>query len=324
MVKLNLEKDPTLVAADLALEEKAAASPYRTQTVAMSQVGDDCQRKMWYDFRWASKERMSAESLKRFEDGYHVEDLMAQRLAMVAGVEIVTRDPSTGKQFTFLDCDGHAKGKSDGRITGIIQAPKKLHVFEAKACAEKKVQEFRKIKNELGEKQTLKKWNPTYYGQAQLYMHYENTDRHYLVVGTPGLRDWDSCRTELDPAYVIQLKARMQRIVSSNDPLDKVSEKPDWWKCKCCSMAGVCHGGEMPERNCRTCTHSTPIENGNWGCERWGCLLTAKEQQEGCPAHKYLPSLVPGQVLEAGTDFIRYRMNDGSGEWIDAEGEISQ
>lgn len=317
-LKNVMETDPTLDAADRALEAEAAASPYRTRTIAMGQVGGSCQRRAWYNFRWAFRERFNAITLKRFADGHTSEDVIIARLKKVEGIELVDKDPVTGKQFTYIDCDGHAKGKCDGKITGILQAPKKLHVFEAKAVAEKKLAEFRKIKAEVGEKQTLKKWNEEYYGQAQLYMHYEETDRHYCVVASPGVRDWDSCRTEYDPAYALKLKARMVRILRSEYPLDKVSEKPDWFECRMCPMRGICHEGEMPDRNCRTCLHSTPIENGQWQCERWGKTLTPEEQAIGCPAHKLLPPLVPGDIIMATDTAVHYRMGDGS-EWIDGE-----
>lgn len=313
-----LDTDPTLAAADRALEAESAASPYRTRTVAMGQVGGSCQRKMWYNFRWASRELFDAVSLKRFADGHTSEAVMIDRLRKIPGVELLDKDPATGKQFTYLDCEGHAKGKCDGKITGILQAPKKLHIFEAKAVADKKLNEFRKIKSEIGEKQTLRKWNEEYYGQAQLYMHYEGTDRHYCVVASPGVRDWDSCRTEYDHAYALKLKSRMERIIRSNEPLDRVSDKADWFECKRCTMKGVCHEGESPDRNCRTCLHSTPITNGQWHCERFGKTLTPEEQQEGCPAHKFLPTLVPGEVIEVTEKAVHYRMKDGS-TWIDSE-----
>lgn len=317
-LKNVMEIDPTLQAADRCLEAESAASPYRTRTVAMGQIGGSCQRRAWYNFRWAFREAFNAVTLKRFADGHASEAVIIERLKKISGIELLDKDPTTGRQFTYIDCDGHAKGKCDGKITGLLQAPIKLHIFEAKAVAEKKLTEFRKIKAELGEKNTLKKWNEEYYGQAQLYMHYEGTDRHYCVVASPGVRDWDSCRTEYDPAYALQLKARMNRVIKSNEPLSRVSDKSDWFECKMCPMRGICHEGEMPDRNCRTCLHSTPIENGQWHCNRFGKTVTPDEQQIGCPAHKFLPSLVPGEVVSTTEISVTYLLKDGT-HWTDSE-----
>lgn len=313
-----LEGDPTLHAADRALEAEAAANPYRSQRLGMGQANEECDRFLWYLFRWAFKQGFDATALKRFADGHHSEDVMADRLRKVSGITLLTVDPETNDQFTYLDFDGHAKGKCDGKIWGLLQAPVKKHIWEAKATSEKKLAEFRKIKATLGEKETLKKWNPVYYGQAQLYMHYEGTDRHYLTVSSPGVRDWDSCRTEYDITFVMKLRARMQRVIFSEEPLTKVSNDPTWFKCKMCPAKGICHEGDMPDRTCRTCLHSTPIANGQWHCERHGKTLTAEEQNNGCPAHKFLPPMVPGEVTKATDTAVHYRMADGS-EWIDSE-----
>lgn len=310
--------DPTLHAADRALEAQSAANPYRSQRLGMGQAAHECDRFLWYVFRWAFKEGFDAPTLKRFADGHLSEDIMAERLRLVPGIVLVTVDPETGDQFTYLDCDGHAKGKCDGKITGILQAPVKKHIWEAKATSEKKLTEFRKIKAQIGEKAALKKWNPVYYGQAQLYMHYEGTDRHYMTISSPGVRDWDSCRTEYDPTYVTKLRARMARIIKSDEPGSRISDKPDWFQCKMCPARGICHEGAQPDRTCRTCLHATAIENGLWHCQRYGKTLTAQEQNDGCPSHLYLPPLVPGDVTEVGDTSVTYKMKDGS-IWTDSE-----
>lgn len=317
-LKKVLDCDPTLAAADRALELHAATQGWRSQKLGMGEVGGSCQRRMWYNFRWAFREMFDAVTLKRFADGHKSEDTQAERLRMVEGIELETVDPATGKQFTYIDVDGHAKGKCDGKIRGILQAPVKVHIWEGKAVSEKKLTEFRKIKADVGEKQALKKWNITYYGQGQLYMHYEGTDRHYTTVSSPGVRDWDSCRTEYDHAFAVMLKARMNRIIKSDEPLDKVSDKPDWFECKMCPARAICHENAMPDRNCRTCLHSTPIADGQWHCDRLGKTLTPQEQQDGCPLHKYLPSLVPGEVIDADNGGVTYKMPDGS-LWHDRE-----
>ena len=316
-LKNILAADPTLDAADRALEAREGVKE-RRQYLGMSQAGDSCQRKLWYLFRWCVQEVFDAATHKRFLDGHASEAVQAERLRMVAGVTLDTLHPVTGQQFRYSDHEGHFSGHCDGKITGILQAPKTLHIWEAKSTADKKLSEFRKIKADLGEKATLKKWNPTYYAQAQLYMHYEGTDRHYLTVSSPGVRDWDSCRTEYDAAFAIGLKAKAKRIITSQEPLDKVSNDASWFECRYCPARGICHEGEMPDRTCRTCAHSTPVEAGAWHCSRWGKQLTAEEQQNGCPSHAFLPSLVPGEVIDSTPTTVTYRMPDGS-EWMDGE-----
>ena len=43
---------------------------------------------------------------------------------------------------------------------------------------------------------------------------------------------------------------------------------------------------------------------------------TRREQEAGCAAHLYIPDLVPGEQIDAGEDWVSYRLPDGT-EWRD-------
>ncbi len=311
------DNDPTLEAADRALEAKAAKEPPRPY-LGMSQIGESCERKSWYRYRFVKQEMFDSQTLKRFEDGHRTEALIIERLKLLEGITLLDIDQKTGRQFGFVDHDGHFRGHADGMIVGILQAPKANHIFEVKCCSDKKIAELRKAVADAGEKAALKKWNPTYYAQAVLYIDYMGYSRHYLVAATPGGREWMGVRTNADPAHAMKLRARAKRTILSHEPLDKISNKPDWFECRFCAFSGICHNGESPERNCRTCIHSTPVENGEWTCARWGKKITTEEQLAGCVVHKFLPKLVPGEIVNATELGITYRMPDGS-TWYDGE-----
>lgn len=310
--------DPTLVASDAALQAREALNKPR-EYLGMSQIGESCGRKLWYSFRWAGRETFDALTLKRFADGHRTEDLVIDRLRLVEGLDIVSLT-NTGGQIRVTDHQGHFSGHLDGEITGLLQAPKTTHVLEVKCVGEKKMTELKKAIQDLGEKNALKKWNEIYYAQGQAYMRYMGLDRHYTVVATPGGRDWISVRTGYDAAYALQLTVKAKRIIDANEPPDRISESPTWYQCKFCNFSPICHNGEMPARTCRTCVHSTPVENGAWHCARFGELLSAEAQAEACPAHAFLPSLVPGEVVNADEKrgIIEYKLHNGE-TWVDGE-----
>lgn len=318
MVNLSniLAIDPTLAAADIALEEKAFNEPRRASRLGMGQIGDNCHRRTWYRFRLALREKFSAKTLKAFHDGHACEQTQADRLRLVSGISLQTIDEKTGLQFEYTDCNGHFVGKVDGKITGLLQAPKKLHIWEHKSN-EKKFNEFKKIKADIGEKNVLRKWNFQYWCQAILYMFYEGTDRHYMTVSTPGARDVESCRTDGDEPYAIQLKNRAQKIINSDTPPEKIGNA-DYFECRGCNLKGICHEGDAPDRTCRTCLHSTAIEMGQWHCERFGKTLTSEEQIAGCAAHLYLPGLVDGKIVGSTDASVTYELANGS-VWTDSE-----
>ena len=304
--------DPTLDAADrelVSLSSKERPRPY----LGMSSLGESCSRKLWFRFRWAKREEFDAETLKRFEDGHLGEDLIVKRLQRVPDL-ILTHTGAS--QLTYSDVGGHLKGHPDGIIEGILHAPKTKHIFEAKVCGEKKITELKKAKLELGEKKALRKWNPVYYAQAILYMFYEGLTRHYLVAATPGVRDWISVRTDSDPQMAKTLISKAERIINSQNAPERVSEDPAWFECRFCSFSDICHGIALPDRNCRTCSHSETGPNGTWHCTLKKEVLSEEAQALGCSYHCYIPSLVKGEIIGSTKTSVTYRMKDGK-EWKD-------
>lgn len=310
MVALPPIGDPTLEAMNRELEARAETLP--RPYLGASGIGNECDRAGWLTFHWASKRTIGAPGVKAIEDGHRGEELMAQRLMLVPGIELYRADPESGRQFGFENLGGHMRGNVDGVIVGLLQAPKTPHVWEHKVCNEKKFNKLVELKNEVGEKNALRKWDIIYFGQAQLYMHHLELTRHYLTVTTPGNRAEISCRTEYDPEYAMKQIARAKRMIYDQRPLDRVTDNPAWYLCKWCDHYGNCHGGSLPESNCRTCIHATPLETGEWHCARFGDHPNVDKQRVGCPAHLFHPDLVAGTQTNAGTDWIEYKMRDGS------------
>jgi len=207
-------------------------------------------------------------------------------------------------------------------VLGILQAPKTWHILEIKASA--KHEDLDKAKKKVGEKAALAEWNPVYYAQAALYMHYAGLDRHYLVCVSPGARKWTSVRTEVDPVHAEVLRAKAERIIFTDEAPPRIGG-PDSFACRFCDFAALCHGAEVrAERNCRTCMNATPMRDGTWRCEKFGHTLSKDDQVAGaqCSEHRLLPSLVPGEQYDVAWDgAVYYRMAAG-GEWLDRGAEV--
>ena len=317
MVAIPVRPDPTLQALRDALEARAAAEQARPY-LGMSAIGQSCERRLWYGFRWAARERMQADALMRINDGHRSEDVMADYLRMVPGVRLMTRDPRTGQQFGFVDLGGHFRGHADGMISGLHQAPETLHVWEAKATNEKKVAQLVKAKTDKGEKQALKAWDPVYHGQAILYMAYSETRRHYLTCSSPGVRSIESVRTDTDLDEARRLREKAERVITAAEPLPGISNDPAWYECKWCPAHAVCHTNALPTVTCRTCAHATPEMDGDgrWSCALHGTDLTVEAQRQACDGHRYIPALLSrwGEAVDASPaeNWIEYRLKDGS------------
>lgn len=312
----DLGLDPTLEAADRAMEETSARERRHGVRLGPSWAGSPCLRRVWSQFRWVGLEQFDAKSLKRFEDGRMGEDLMAARLRAVPGVELLTLDPETGRQFAVTGCDGHLYGYVDGLIVGLLQAPKTMHVWEHKQTDEKNLRALERVRAKHGEKQALAEWNEGYHVQAQLYMRRLDLKRHYMTVSSPGGRRTVSVRTNLDAAFADRHLIRLQDLVRSDRPPAKLDSKA--FECKWCPFRSNCHEGELAERNCRTCLHSTPSIQGGWTCEKHDCALTTEEQRYGCQYHRYIPDLVDGEQVDfdEGGAWIQYELANGE-TWRD-------
>jgi len=310
--------DPTLDAVRVEVERRAAAEPPRGY-LGMSSIGMGCERRLWYGFRWAGREQFGCDTLWRFEDGHRSEDVMAARLRLVPGVQLRTVDPRTGHQFGFSDLGGHFRGHADGLVTGLLQAPQALHVWEGKAVNETKFRKLVQLKAEAGEKQALAQWDTVYYAQAILYMAYAEAPRHYLTACTPGGRDMVSVRTDTDLDEARRLRNKAERIITAAEPPPGVSTDPSWYECKVCPFHALCHGGALPAVNHRTSVHATPEMDGDarWSCTQCGPSLTREQQAAACPHHLYIPALVTHafqcEQVDASEaeNWIEYRLPDG-------------
>lgn len=302
--------DPILDAIDAELLKQESKQLPR-QYLGASGIGGNCERALFYSFRWASKGGVDARGLKAIADGHASEQVMIKRLMLVNDVELWVEE--SGAQIGFSDIGGHFMGNLDG----IIKHPSiGTAVWENKATNIKKFETLKKLKAE-NESTALKKWDQTYYGQAQIYMHYMGLGVHYLTCCTPGGRDMASVLTHYNEPDALALIERAKRVIFGDGPATRISSDPAWFECRWCKHQNTCHGVTLPQVNCRTCAHATPKAEGGWMCEKFACDLSFEAQLEGCVSHRYHPRLLNGTPVEQNEDGeISYRMADGT-EYMD-------
>lgn len=328
MAKLpDIKIDPTLLDIDKALEERKKLDEPR-HYLGMSQIGEECWRKLFYSFRNANKKKWEAQGVRNIEDGFVQEDIMAIRLQMLSYIELYTNTENipvnsigmnlissqkNNNQIGFLLLLDHFRGHCDGMILGIKQAPKTWHVWENKSINESKFNKLEKLKNE-NEKEALKKWDEIYFAQAIIYMHCSNTKRHYLTAQTPGGRQYTSCRTDYNKSIADGIITKAKTIIFDNWNIpSKLSEKREFYKCKWCEFSGICHDGDIPLVHCKTCRYSEPVKNGERHCHYKEQIIDNKQlDEDNCLFHIYNPALLPNvKLLEQQEDGCVYNTDDG-------------
>lgn len=301
----QLNYDPILEEIDAELVAQQSKELPR-QYLGASAIGGNCERALFYNFRWASSRSINASGLKAIADGHAVEQVMIKRLRSVMGVELFVDED--GKQIGFTDLSGHYQGSVDGiiRHEWLGEA-----IWENKATNVTKTEKLKKLKAE-DESTALKRWDTTYYYQAQVYMHHLGFRRHYLTCCTPGGREVISVITEYNEHDAMMMRDRAERVIFGERPSVRASSDPAFYSCKWCNHWGICHASETPQVNCRTCAHSTPNRDGGWTCVKFEVALSFEDQLVGCFQHRFNPVLINGTAVERDEDdVITYRMSSG-------------
>lgn len=239
MVSIPNYGDPTLQAMLRIVADKPREN---RGYLGASQIGEPCARRLWYKFNGYPEGKSGYEDIGNCsaDSGHYAEKITAERLQAIPGIQLITHK-SDGSQYGWSTFDGKFKGHYDGLITGLIQAPKAKHIWEHKDKDHKKFADFQNTKQKYGEKQTLKNWDEVYYAQAQVNMHFEQVDRHYMTVSYAGARRYDSCRTEYDPIVAAQYVDRADKIINATIEPPRISENKDFFSCKFCPFKETCH-----------------------------------------------------------------------------------
>jgi CRISPR/Cas system-associated exonuclease Cas4 (RecB family) len=287
-----------------------------------SVIGDACDRRLWYTFRWAERKPVSPRVRRLFDRG-HLEERRFVTWLRQAGVEVQDVDPSTGKQFKVAAHDGHFGGSMDAIAHGVHDAPKTWHICEFKTHNEKSFKSL--VKDGLAASK------PRHYAQCLVYMRLTGMTRtlYGAINKNDDALEWK--RVKADDADADRLIEKALRVIKSDSPPVRCSEDPTWWECKLCDFRDVCHEEKAPEVNCRTCMHSTPLldtgittsdDGGAWKCEQYGCQIPIEGQRMGCERHRYIPTFFEkaARVDEAlSNGDIQYRTLSGA-TWINGEG----
>lgn len=300
------QQDPTVLAIYDGIVKNHKES--RRQYLGASSIGASCSRALWMDFRWVKKPIFDGRQLRLFDTGALEEARMTADLRNANKI-VHDVDPTTNEQYAVSYHGGLFRGHADGIALRIEPMPHEWHLLEYKTHSEKSFK--------LLQKDGMQKSKPMHYAQMQVYMNgmelmfgyylakNKNTDELYgeVVHYNP-----DAAQTYID---------RAKTIIFDSEPSTRVSDNPSWYECKWCNYSDYCHGTgadlppELPDVNCRTCIHSTPLYSG-WVCELGKLELSYEQQVEACSHHKFIPNLFPDLAFErADNDNVFYRSRDG-------------
>lgn len=327
MVELPTEitaEQKTVDAIYRAYELEAERTKRRSDGIGISTAGEKCARKIWYGFRWCSPiVAFEGRMLRLFDTGKQEEPRMVQDLHSI-GCEVFPLDPATGDQFRIES--GHVHGYLDGVARGILEAPKTWHLLEFKTHSAKSFKEL--------QKKGVKAAKPAHYAQCMLGMGLAQPklERALYLAKNKDTDELYQERIRYNADEFIAYKSRLDEIITAERPPARIADSPEAWDCKYCEHKCLCHkvGREtntapFPEKNCRTCLHSTPAVDGSWLCEaQENLVLSQHNQQAACPEHLFIPDLLPYEFLKVKDGMVVYRRINGDLIFNQPGGEISE
>lgn len=215
-----LTVDSTIGRVDEHIVAEAAKEPPR-RYLGVSEIGDECVRRLWLKFHTNFRESFSGRVYRLFESGHIIERRIVRDLR-AAGFKV-----NRGKKAnTFEDFGGAFQGHSDGIISRLIESGKS-HVLECKSANDKN---FKEMKTKGVES------NPKYEAQAHLYPGYLGFDRTFFVVENKETSERIQERVKFDKGKFDMLREKARLIIEAKEPPRGISDNPAWWSCKLCPL----------------------------------------------------------------------------------------
>ena len=262
-----------------------------------SVIGRECPREVWYSFHWTTLRKHSGQLLRLFNRGHLEEPRMVALLRMI-GCTVYQFD-ADGNQFRITGHKGHYGGSLDSVVVGCPDIPDHPILGEYKTHNDKSFQKL-KVEGVIASK-----WE--HFVQMQQYMGKMQLCASLYMATNKNDDEIHAELIQFDPAQYQRYEQRSVQIIDAREPPPKISDTPGFWKCKFCDHRDVCHLKALPARNCRTCVHSLPGDDGIWWCnnkerqlellfpaqnpEREDFTLTKTRQLKGCEHYEMNPSI---------------------------------
>lgn len=261
----------------------AYREPEPRSHLGASIIGHDCERYIWFHFRWMKRENFESRLLRLFNRGHREEEVIFEYLRGI-GMQIESCDVDDKQIRIGSDAGGHFGGSLDAK--GIL--PERYHsLLNESFLIEIKTANLKKFMLLKGS--GVKKAKKQHYSQSCVY-GYKKKLRFLLYIcvckNNDELNvefidlDWDLGKAEIEKA---------EMIIGSYYPPKRMSNDPSYYECGYCPMQGICHLKKDVDVNCRSCRFAQPVADAQWFCHAHKQIIPADFLIKGCQQWESLP-----------------------------------
>ncbi len=278
----NLNAIAESMVADIDEWCKQTLSEPMRKHLGASMIGDSCSRKLWYGFRWAkptdfsSEYKTAGQTLRLLNRGHSEEQHFIKYLEGIGCRFEHTPD----EQVRISDCEGHFGGSLDneGHLPPKFEYVKPV-LFEFKTSNESNFSQLKK--------NGLRRNKPIHFAQMSTYGYKRNLDFGVYVVVNKNTDEIYIELVKLDHELGRMMIDKAMSIITAKpeEPPAKISLSAANLACKWCNFTAICHHGERPVINCRSCVNAAPLANAKWGCKLYNMEIPDDYIEKGCDKH---------------------------------------
>ena len=298
--------DGIIINVDAALD-RARDDESPRDYIGASVLGGECDRQLWYNFRWWDAPDFPPRILRRFDDGHAMEGRVIEYLR-AAGYEVHC-ETDDGEQYGARLAGGVVAGHLDGFVRG-NDLGDRFHLLEVKIMVSAKYERDEDGEPTRNKRQKLKtteaggkrqtgslegtwfklhrqgvyKAKLQHWAQMQVYMGASQAE--YEAWGLPApltralyvsvngdTQAWHCELVDYAPSIYSRLVDRGARIAALRYPPERISENPKYFPCLFCDSRDTCHLEKPPSTpSCRSCRFASLSLAG--GSQAWLCGCT--------------------------------------------------
>lgn len=251
-----------------------------------SSMDTECDRKVWYGFRWVKRHTRDARMYRLLEHGKLMEARFEAMLLAVPGLQLWTIDPNAGpnrlnKQYRIRAVDDHV-----GAFLDAIAILPPHYGFPDPMVVEMKTGGTGSTWNKT--RVDVKAGHPEHVDQFGYYGWKYDFRYSLYVASNKNDDDMTLQIVENDFGKAELLERRMSSVIHSQTPPRRIKEDATFYLCKMCNYADICHKGADYEHNCRSCDYGEPTRGGEWTCNLRSQVIPRDIVPVGCDQYHAL------------------------------------